>query len=124
MLKPIVVVLALVVALAMTSQEAGATKHCAPLPVQVSGQPTCTCTVQNYSTVTDTGVLVQVYAANGGVSSCPLTLPPRTANLCRVGVAAGTTCGCVISGEGSLTLASLSVTDTVTGNPQASVPCQ
>jgi hypothetical protein len=126
MVKSIVVLVGLIVAVAVTSQEASAIKRCAPLATQNAGSPTCKCTVQNYSTVADTGVNVVIYDAAGGLHSClGLSLPPRGANFCHVSIAAGSTCGCVVNGEGSQTFASLSVTDgTLAVIPQAAVPCQ
>jgi hypothetical protein len=125
MVKSIVVLIALIAAVTSASQEASATKRCAPLPVQETGSPTCKCTVQNYSAVPDTAISIVIYDAAGGLHSCNgLTLPPRTATYCHVSVARGGICGCVVSGEGSLTYASLSVTDLATLGAQASVACQ
>jgi hypothetical protein len=126
MLKSFVVLIGLIAAVTMASQEAAATKRCAPLPVQGAGGPTCKCTVQNYGTVADTGVNIVVYDSAGGLHSCnALTIPARTATYCHVSIAAFGTCGCVVSGEGSSTYASLSVTDGTTAVvPQLSVPCQ
>jgi hypothetical protein len=125
MVKSIVVLIALIAAVTLASQEAAATKRCAPLPVQGTGSPTCKCTVQNYSTVPDTAINIVIYDAAGGLHSCNgLSLPPRTATYCHVSVAPGGICGCVVSGEGSLTYASLSVTDLATAGAQASVECQ
>jgi len=126
MVKSIVTLIGLIATVTLTSQEASAVKRCAPLATQNSGSPTCKCTVQNYSAVADTGVNVVIYDAAGGLHSClGLSLPPRGANFCHVSIFAGSTCGCVVSGEGSQTFASLSVTDGTTAViPQAAVPCQ
>ena len=130
-MKSSVVLIGLIAAVTMVTQEAAATKRCAPLPVQGTGGPgpTCKCAVQNYGTVTDTGVDIVVYDSAGGLHRCnDLAIPPRTGTYCHVSIAAGTTCGCVVSGEGSLTYASLTVTDgAIVGTavvPQVSVPCQ
>jgi hypothetical protein len=126
MLKSIVVMLGVIAAVSLGSQEAAATKYCSPLPVQAAGPtPTCKCAVQNYSAVADAGVTISVYAMNGGYTTCgPLTLPARTGTYCHVSIQAGTMCGCAVTGEGALTIASLSVTDPETLGPQASVDCR
>jgi hypothetical protein len=121
----IIALVALIAAVTLATREAAATRRCAPLPVQGTGSPTCKCTVQNYSTVPDTAINIVIYDAAGGLHSCNgVTLPPRTATYCHVSVAPGGICGCVVSGEGSLTYASLSVTDLATVGAQASVECQ
>ncbi len=94
MVKSIVVLIVLIAAVTSGSQEAAATKRCAPLPVQATGSPTCKCTVQNYSTVADTAINVVIYDAAGGLHSCNgLSLPPRTATYCHVSVAPGASAG-------------------------------
>jgi len=125
MVKVIVGLIALIAAVTFASHEAEATKRCAPLPVQAAGSPTCKCTVQNYSTVPDTAISIVIYDAAGGLHSCnDVSLPPRTATYCHVSVLPGGICGCVVNGEGSLTLASLSVTDLPTAGAQSSVECR
>ena len=125
MLKSIVVVLGVIAVLAVGSREAAAVKYCPPIPVQGAGGPTCKCAVQNYSAVPDTGVTINVYAANGGFTTCgPWTIAPRTGTYCHVSIAAGTTCGCAVTGEGTLTHASLSVTDPATLGAQSTVECR
>ena len=124
MVKSIVLFLGVVGAVTIASQEAAATKRCAPLPVQNTGGPICKCSVQNYSTVADAGVKIEVYAENGGITTCgPSTVDAKTATSCRVSILAGTSCGCVVTGEGSLTRASLSATDGTTEAAQASLEC-
>jgi len=124
--KSIVLLIAVIAAVTLAGTEAEATKRCAPLAVGGSGGPTCKCTVQNYSTVADTAINIVIYDAAGGLHSCNgITLPARTATFCHVSIAANTSCGCVVTGEGALTYASLSVTDGTTATvPQLSVPCQ
>jgi hypothetical protein len=126
MVKSIAMCLFVVGAAIITGQEAAATKHCPPLPVQVVGPfASCKCAVQNYGTVADAGVTIAVYASNGGFTSCgPSTVPARTGTFCHASIALGTMCGCAVTGEGALTLASLSVTDPATGASQASVECK
>ena len=120
-----VVLIGLIAAVTMTSGEAAATKRCAPLPVQSTGSPTCKCTVQNYSTAADTGVNIVIHDAAGGLHSCnALTIPPRGGIYCHVSVLPGGICGCMVSGEGGSSLASLSVTDLNTVGAIASVECQ
>src|SRR5262245_34538524 len=70
MVKSIVLFLGVVGAVTIVSQEAAATKRCAPIPVQNTGGPICKCSVQNYSTVADAGVKIDVYAENGGFTTC------------------------------------------------------
>jgi len=126
MVKSIVGFLLVVGTLTFTGQEAAAVRYCPPIPVQVVGPfASCKCAVQNYSTVADTGVTISVYALNGGFTSCgPSTIPARTGTFCHASIALGTMCGCVVSGEGGMTLASLSVTDPATGAAQATTECK
>ena len=126
MVKSIAGFLLIVGAVTFTGQEAAAVRYCPPIPVQVVGPfASCKCGVQNYSTVTDTGVTISVYALNGGFTTCgPSPIPARTGTFCHVSIALGTMCGCVVTGEGALTLASLSVTDPSTGAAQATVECK
>ena len=125
MVKLIVGLIVLIAAVTFASREAAATKRCAPLPVQAAGSPTCKCTVQNYSSVPDTAISIVIYDAAGGLHSCnDVSLPPRTGTYCHVSVLPGGICGCVVNGEGSLTLASLSVTDLATAGAQSSVECR
>jgi hypothetical protein len=116
MLKSLVVFLAVIAVVAVGSRDAAAVKHCAPIPVQVYGPtPSCKCAVQNYGTVADTGVTINVYAMNGGFTTCgPQTILARTGTFCHASIAPGTMCGCTVTGEGTLTSASLSVTDQTT----------
>ena len=73
----------------------------------------------------DTGVTISVYALNGGFTTCgPSTIPARTGTFCHVSIALGTMCGCVVTGEGGMTFASLSVTDPETGAAQATTECR
>jgi len=124
--KSIVAFLLVVGAVTFTGQEAAAVRYCPPIPVQVVAPfASCKCAVQNYSTVADTGVTISVYALNGGFTTCgPSPIPARTGTFCHVSIALGTMCGCVVTGEGALTLASLSVTDPSTGAAQATVECK
>jgi len=127
MVKSLVLLLCAIGMVATISRQAAANKHCAPLAVQIAapGPADCKCVVQNYSTSPDTGVTINVYAMNGGYTTCgPFTLPARTATFCHVSIALGTTCGCVVTGEGALTLASLSVMDPTTGAPQVALECR
>lgn len=126
MVKSIATFLLVVGAVTITGQEAAAIRYCPPIPVQVVGPfASCKCAVQNYSTVADTGVTISVYALNGGFTSCgPSTIPARTGTFCHASIALGTMCGCVVSGEGGMTLASLSVTDPATGAAQATTECR
>ena len=127
MKKRLVVLLGAIAALPLAGTDAEATKRCGPLPVQGTGTPTCKCTVQNYSTVADTAINIVIYDSAGGLHSCPnVSLPPRGASYCHVSIAPNATCGCVVTGEGALTYASLTATDgSVPGVvPQAAVPCQ
>lgn len=126
MVKSIVRLLFVVGAVTITSQEAAATRYCPPIPVQaVAPYASCKCAVQNYSTSADTGVTISVYAQNGGYTTCgPLTVPARTGTFCHAGIALGTMCGCVVTGEGGLTFTSLSVTDPETGAAQATTECR
>ena len=113
MVKSIARFLLVVGAVTTTGQEAAAVRYCPPIPVQVVGPyASCKCAVQNYSTVADTGVTIAVYALNGGFTTCgPSTIPARTGTFCHASIALGTMCGCVVTGEGGSTLASLSVTE-------------
>jgi len=126
MVKSIVRLLFVLGAVTITGQEAAATRYCPPIPVQAVAQyASCKCAVQNYSTTADTGVTISVYAQNGGYTTCgPSTVPARTGTFCHVSIALGTMCGCVVTGEGGMTLASLSVTDPATGAAQATTECR
>jgi hypothetical protein len=126
MLKSVVVLLAVMAVVPLGSREAAAAKYCAPIPVQGSGAtPTCKCAVQNYGAVPDTGVVINVYASNGGYTTCgPWTIPARTATYCHASIAPGSTCGCTVTGESSLTQASLSVTDQTTLGAISTVDCR
>lgn len=126
MVKSIVRLLLVLGAVTLTGQEAAANRYCPPIPVQVVGPyASCKCAVQNYSTAPDTGVTISVYALNGGYTTCgPSTIPARTGTFCHVSIALGTMCGCVVTGEGGSTLASLSVTDPETGGAQATTECR
>ena len=126
MLKASVVLLGVIALVGLGSQEAAAVKHCAPIPVQAVGAtPTCKCAVQNYGTVADTGVTINVYAMNGGFTTCgPHTILGRTGTYCHVSIAPGTMCGCTVTGEGTLTSASLSVTDQTTLGAVSTVECR
>jgi hypothetical protein len=124
MLRSMVVLVGLIAVVTMTGREAAAAKRCAPVPVQTTGTPTCKCTVQNYSTNTDTGVNIVIHDAAGGLHSCnALTIPPRGGVYCHISAAQGGICGCVVTGEGASSLVSLSVTDLNTLGAQASVEC-
>ena len=126
MLKSLVVLLGVIAIVTVGSREAAAVKHCAPIPVPSSGAtPSCKCAVQNYGTVADTGVTINVYAMNGGFTTCgPQTVAARTGTYCHVSIALGTMCGCTVTGEGTLTSASLSVTDQTTLGAIATSECR
>jgi len=116
-----VLLLSVVGIMVLFCQPAQATKHCAPLPItSTSG---CRCAVQNYGIAKDTGLKIEIFSTAGSFGACSnLTVPPKGSTYCQGNITEGNTCGCVVTGEGALTLVSLSVVDS-SGVAHASIEC-